>query len=215
MSHKSSLSPVKWTCKKLVSECVWLLTFTSCFFFFGMKQSIACMQKDTHTHTHLHTEPQVIFILARGRWESRKNNQVGLHILFSQTSSKLSPSPSSRVLWASSNRQHQSHFIRLARLSPPIFPGKCLTSPPEPQSKLKRGLCTYVVRSQLIVCAADWTSSWSRNRLAYGGDQALKLDNWVTVVIIFVFKWTRYGDIQVAHWMHSIRDFCQLSISVS
>lgn len=159
------------------------------FFFFFLAWSKALPEcRRIHTHTHSHTEPQVIFILAHGRWESRKNNQVGLHILFSQTSSKLSPSPSSRVLWASSNRQHQSHFIQPARLSLPLFPGKCLTSPPKPQSKLKRGLCTYVAWSQLIVWAAGWTWSWSKNRWAHRGDQALQRDNWVTVESQYLFS---------------------------
>lgn len=108
----------------------------------------------THTRTQTtHTEPQVIFILAHGRWESKNNNQVWLHILFSQTSSKLSSSPSCRVLWASSNSQHQSHFIRPARLSPPLFPGKCLTYSPQTPSKLKGGLSVYMLWYPVIDCA--------------------------------------------------------------
>lgn len=179
MSHKSSSSPVRWTCKQHVSACAWLLackrkSFCTCGFF-NLARSEAMPACRTHTNistcTHTNsTQPQVIFILAHSRWESKNNNQVWLHILFSQTSSKLSPSPSCRVLWASSNSQHQSHFIRPARLSPPLFPGKCLTSPPQTQSKLKEGLSAYVVWYPLIVCAAGRGLSWSRKHTAHVGD---------------------------------------------
>lgn len=177
MSHKSSSSPVRWTCKQHVSACAWLLSLSASLsarvgflIWPGARQWLHAEHTQTHTPGHTRTRPQVIFILAHGRWESKNNNQVWLHILFSQTSSKLSPSPSCRVLWASSNSQHQSHFIRPARLSPPLFPGKCLTSLPQTQSKLKEGLSAYVVWYALIVCAAGRGLSWSGKHTAHVGD---------------------------------------------
>lgn len=165
MSHKSSSSPVKSTCQQLVSACVWLQrkSFYMCTFYFGMNQSIACMQRDTHTHTHmhahLHTDPQVIFILARGRWQSRNNNQVWLHILFSQTSSKLSPSPSSCMLWASPNRQHQSHFIGPDRLSPSSFSWQVPHLPTRTSEQIEARL-VHIRRSKLSVLFALLAKRW-------------------------------------------------------
>lgn len=166
---KSLLSPVKSTCKQLVPACAWPLSFraslSACVnFILAWSRALpAC--RNTHailTHTctlahwttsHFHSGPW--------QMESRNNNQVWLHILFSQTSSKLSPSPSRRVLWASSDRQHQSHFIRPSRPSPPLFPGKCLTSEPEPQTNWSES------------CSHKWSDLSSRNHLAYVGNQDL------------------------------------------
>lgn len=137
MSHKPSSSTVSLTCGEsgcvYVKACMGLSSSGMCVFddvwtslwrdLWGM----CCMQKDacllapesTHTHTYTHT--QVIFVLACGRWDSKDNNKVWLYILFSQTSSKLSLSPSSCVLWGSSKSQHPSHFRQLACPSSPLL----------------------------------------------------------------------------------------------
>lgn len=142
MSHKFSLSPVKSTCKQLVPACVWPLSFranlSACVnFILAWSRALpACRNTHailTHTCTFTHWTTSHFH---SGSWqmgEQEQQSSMASHLVFTDKQQIIS-SPSSRALWASSDRQHQSHFIRPSRPSPPLFPGKCLTSQPEPQT---------------------------------------------------------------------------------
>lgn len=119
---------------------------------------------------YLPCKTQVIFILAHSRWDSKDNNKVWLYILFSQTSSKLSLSPSSSVLWASSKSQHPSHFSLPACL--------LLCSPvtafllANPRCAFESKCARVYVWSLQIVCPWPvllWSSSPPRKPSVLGG----------------------------------------------
>lgn len=75
---------------------------------------LGCLQKDNPHSIHSQTHRRVVFILTRGRRDSKDNNEIWLYILFSQTSSKLTPSPSSWMPWGSHKSKHPSHLSQPA-----------------------------------------------------------------------------------------------------
>lgn len=127
--------------------------FCMCEFYFGMKQSIACMQKDTHTYTHAHTRTMnhrsfLFWSMADGRagttikygFTSCFHRQAANYLQVSVAACCELP-PTGSINLTSFGLPAYPLLFSLASASPPRQNLRANLS----KSEQKRGLCTYMV----------------------------------------------------------------------